>query len=111
VTKRAIAGATRAMATAMKSAMATNGNTTGSVYRCPLSSAAAAAAVGKDDKGGGGLFLYGVVVKKIGLCVFSILMFGKEAVCPDCLFVTAIYTRVQFLFEQSYLSIIFKTGK
>jgi hypothetical protein len=86
-----IAGTTRAMAPATKRAMVTDGNTTGSGYRCPLSSAAVAVAVGKDDKGGGCLFLYGVVVKKNSLCVFSILMFGKEAVCPDCLFVLAVF--------------------
>ncbi len=43
----------------------------------------AAAVVGKDDKGGGSLFSYGVVVKKILFAIFSILMSGKEAVCPD----------------------------
>jgi hypothetical protein len=78
---------TRAMAMATKRAIATNGNTLGSGYCCPSSSVAAAALVGKDDKGGGGIFLYGVVVKRIGLCIFSILMSGKEAVCPDSLFV------------------------
>jgi hypothetical protein len=82
---------TRAMATAIKRVMETNGNTTGSGYHCPSSSAVAAAAVGKDDKGGGSLFLYVVVVKKNGLCIFSILMFGKEAVCPDCLFVPVVF--------------------
>jgi hypothetical protein len=76
--------------------MATNGNTTGNNYHCPSSSvmaavAAAAAAVGKDDKGGGSLFLYGVVVKKVGLCISPILMFSKEAVCPDGLFVPAVF--------------------
>ncbi len=65
---------------ARKKAMATNGDTTGNDYHCPLSSAAVAAAVGKDSKGSCGLFLYGVVVKTIGLCVFSILIFGKEAI-------------------------------
>ncbi len=89
--KREIAGTTRAMAMVTKRAMATNGYTTGSGYRCPSSSAASAAAVGKDDTGIGGLFLYSVVVKKIGLCVFSILMFGKEASCPDGLFVPAVF--------------------
>jgi hypothetical protein len=79
------------MVTAMKRAMATKGDTTGSGYPCPLSSAAVAAVVGKDDKGSGGLFLYGVVVKKIGLCIFSIMMFGKEAVCLDCLFLPAVF--------------------
>ncbi len=79
------------IAMAMKRAMATNGNTTDSGYRCPSSSARLAAVVGKDDKGGGGIFLYGVVVKKIGLCIFSILMFGKEAVCLDGLFVSAVF--------------------
>ncbi len=67
------------MGTARKMAMATASNTTGNGYHCPLSSAAVAAAVGYDDKGGDSLFLYGVVIKKIGLCVFSILIFGKEA--------------------------------
>ncbi len=52
-----IAGTTRAMAMVRKRAMVTNGNTTGSGYRCPLSSAVVAAAVRKDDKGGGSLFL------------------------------------------------------
>jgi hypothetical protein len=51
-TKRVIAGMTRAMAMATKKVMATNGDTTGSGYHCPLSSAVAAAVVGKDDKGG-----------------------------------------------------------
>ncbi len=71
----------------------TDGDTTGNGYRSPLSSAAAVAAVavGKDDKGGDGLFLYGVAVKKIGLWVFSILMFSKEAVCLDGLFVPAVF--------------------
>ncbi len=58
---------------ATKRVMVTDGNTTGNGNHCPLSSAAAAAAVavGKDDKGRGGLFLYGVVVKKIGLCNYQ----------------------------------------
>jgi len=42
-------------------------------------------------KGSGGLFLHGVVVKKIDLCVFSILMFGREAVCPDGHFGPAVF--------------------
>jgi hypothetical protein len=58
------------MAMATKRVMATNDNTTGSGYHCPLSSAAVVAAMGKDDKGSGGLFLYGVVVKKL-VCAFS----------------------------------------
>ncbi len=82
---------TRAMATATKRAMATNDNNMGSGYHCPLSSAAVAVAVGKNYKGGSGLFLYGVVVKKIGFCFFSILMFSKEAICPDGLFVPAVF--------------------
>ncbi len=36
------------------------------------------------------------VVKKNCFCVFSILMFGEEAVCPDGLFVTAIFREVHF---------------
>jgi hypothetical protein len=60
---------TRAMVTETKRVMATNGDSMGNGYRCPLSSAvvvaAAAAAVGRDDKGGGSLFLYGMVVKKL----------------------------------------------
>jgi hypothetical protein len=89
---------TRAMAMerTTKRAMATNDNTTGNGYPCPSSSAAAAVAVGKNNKGGGGLFLYGVVVKKIGLCIFSILMFGKEAVCPDGHFVPAVFQESGF---------------
>jgi hypothetical protein len=92
------------MATATKWAMATNGNTTGSGYQCLPLSAVAAAVVGKDHKGGGGLFLYGVVVKKIGLCVFSILMFGKEAVCPDGLFVPAVFQELGFYFNSLIFS-------
>jgi hypothetical protein len=61
-----------AMASATMRLMATNGNIMGIGYCCLLSSAAAAAVVGKDDKSGGGLFLYGVMVKNIGLCIFSI---------------------------------------
>ncbi len=53
-------------------------------------------AVGKDVRGGGDQFLYGVMVKKIRLCVFSILMFGKEAVCPDGLFVPAVFRESGF---------------
>ncbi len=90
---------TRAIATATKRTMATNCNTTCNGFHCPLLSAAVAAAVGKDDKGSGGLFLYGVVVKKIGLCIFSILMFGKEAVCPDSLFVPAVFQELGFYFN------------
>jgi hypothetical protein len=37
-----------------------------------------------------------VVVKKKCFCVFSILMFGKEAVCPDGLFVPAVFREVYF---------------
>ncbi len=48
-------------------------------------------AVGKDVRGGGDQFFYGVMVKKIYFCVFSILMLGKEAVCPDGLFVPTIF--------------------
>ncbi len=29
-------------------------------------------------------------------CIFSILMFGKEAVCPDGLFVPAVFREVHF---------------
>ncbi len=55
---------------------------------------AAAAAVGEDDKGGGG---HGVWwQKKIVFCVFSILIVGKEAVCPDGLFVPAVFREVYF---------------
>jgi hypothetical protein len=53
----------RAMAIMRKRAMATKGDTTGSGYRCPSSSAVAAAAVGKDDKDD-------VVMKKM-VCAFS----------------------------------------
>ncbi len=87
---------TRAMEMATKRAMATNGNTRGSGYPCQPSSAVAAMAVGKDDKGGGSQFLYCVVVKKIGLCIFSILIFGKEVVCPDGLFVPAVFRESGF---------------
>ncbi len=65
-----IAGTTRAMAMATKRVMATNADTTGSGYHCPLSSAAAVAVVRKDDKGSDGLFVYSVVVKKM-VCAFS----------------------------------------
>ncbi len=37
-----------------------------------------------------------VVVKKKSFCVISILMFGEEAVCPDGLFVPAIFREVRF---------------
>jgi hypothetical protein len=37
-----------------------------------------------------------VVVKKNCFCVFSILMFGEEAVCPDGLFVPAVFEEVHF---------------
>jgi hypothetical protein len=57
------------------------------------SSVVAAAGVGEDAKGGGG---HGVVVKKNCFCVFSILMFGEEAVCPDGLFVPAVFWEVCF---------------
>ncbi len=63
---------------------------------------AAAAAVGKDNKGGGGR---GVVVKKNCWSIFSILMFGREALCPDGLFVPAVFQELGFyvlFFEQSY---------
>jgi hypothetical protein len=81
---------TRVMAKAIKRAMATNGNTTENGYPCPLSSAAAAAAVGKDDKSGGGLFFM-VWWRKKWFVRFLNLMFGKEAVCPDGLFVPAVF--------------------
>jgi hypothetical protein len=59
-----MARTTRAMAIATKRVMATDSETMGNGYCCPLSSVAvAAAAVGKDNKCGSGLFLYGVVVK------------------------------------------------
>jgi hypothetical protein len=86
------------MATAAKSVMATDSNTMGNCYHCPLSSAAAAA-VEKDDKGRGSLFLYGVVLKKNGLCVSSISMIGKEAVCPDGLFLRAIFRETGIYFN------------
>ncbi len=37
-----------------------------------------------------------MVVKKNCFCIFSILMFGKEAVCPDGLFVPAIFRESDF---------------
>ncbi len=37
-----------------------------------------------------------MVVKKNCFCVFSILMFGKEAVYPDGLFVPAVFREVPF---------------
>ncbi len=49
--------------------------------------------MGKDDKGGSG---HGVVVKKFSWGIFSFLMFGKEAVCPDCLFVPAVFQEPGF---------------
>ncbi len=51
------------------------------------------AAVGNDDKGGGG---NGVVVKKNSLSIFSCLMFGREAICPDGLFVSALFQESDF---------------
>jgi hypothetical protein len=61
-----------------------------------MTKAAAAAAVGKDVRGSGDLFLYGVVVKKISLCVFSILMLCKKAICPNGLFVPTIFQGLGF---------------
>jgi hypothetical protein len=81
-----MARTTRAIATATKRAMVTNSDTTGNGYHCLSSSAVVGVAVGKDDKGSGGLFLYGVVVKRNGLCIFSIMIFGKKAICLDGLF-------------------------
>jgi hypothetical protein len=52
------------------------------------SSVVAAAVVGKDDKGSGG---HGVVMKKNCWSVFSTLMFGREAVYLDGLFVPAVF--------------------
>jgi hypothetical protein len=84
---------------------------TANVFLPAVAVAAAAATVGKDDKGGcgravgkdvrggGDLFFYGVVVKKNCFCVFSILMLGKEAVCPDGLFVPAIFQESDFYFN------------
>ncbi len=83
------------MATATKRALATNGDTTGSGYSCPSSSVAAAMAVRKDDKVGSGLFVW-CRDEKIGLCIFSISMFGKEAVCLDGHFVPAIFQELGF---------------
>jgi hypothetical protein len=80
-----------------KRAMATDGDKMGSGYHCPFSSAVAAAAVGKDDKGSVGQFLHGVLAKKNCLCIFSILMFGKEAVCLDSLFCSLHIPRDEFL--------------
>jgi hypothetical protein len=37
-----------------------------------------------------------VVVKKKCFCVFSILIVGKEAVCPDGLFVPAVFRESDF---------------
>jgi hypothetical protein len=74
-----------------KRAMATNSDTTGNGYHCLSSSVVVAVAMGKDDKGSGGLFLYGVVVKRNGLCIFSIMMFGKKAICLDGLFFPAVF--------------------
>jgi hypothetical protein len=37
-----------------------------------------------------------VVVKKNCFCVFSILIVGKEAVCPDGLFVPAVFRESDF---------------
>ncbi len=43
-------------------------------------------------------------------CVFSILMFGKEAVCPDGLFVPAVFKEVHFylnsLREKLYVTVL-----
>jgi hypothetical protein len=61
-----------------------------------MTKAAAAAAVGKDVRGSGNLILYGVVVKRISLCIFSILIFGEEAVCLDGVFVPAIFQESGF---------------
>jgi hypothetical protein len=91
-----MAKTTRSMATAIKRAMVVDGKTTSNGHPCPLSSTTMVVAVGKGDKGGGGLFLNVVVVKKTSLCIFSILMFGKEAVCQDGLFVPAIFQESGF---------------
>ena len=37
-----------------------------------------------------------MVVKKNCFCVFSILMFGKEAICPDGLFVPTVFQESDF---------------
>jgi hypothetical protein len=47
-----------------------------------------------------------VVVKKNCFCVFSILMFGEEAVCPDGLFVPVVFREVRF-YLNSHITIPF----
>jgi hypothetical protein len=88
---------TRAMATATKRAMATNGENTGNGYRCLWSSAAAVAAVRMDDKGSGSLFLYGVVIKKWFVCFlnFDVWQGGCLSGRPFC---SRRILRVGFLF-------------
>ncbi len=63
---------------------------------------AAAAAVGKDNKGCGD---HGVVVKIYFLSVFSILMFGREAICLDGLFVPAVFQESGFYLNSLILFI------
>ncbi len=54
---------------------------------------AVAAVVGKANKGGG---VHGVVMKKNSWSVFSILMFSREAVCLDGLFVPVVFQESGF---------------
>jgi hypothetical protein len=70
-----------------------------------MTKAAAAAAAGKNVRGSGDLFLYSVVAKKNSLCIFSILMFGKEAVCPDSLFVPAVFRELGFYLNSFFFQI------
>jgi hypothetical protein len=48
-----------------------------------------------------------VVVKKNSLCVFSILMFGEEAVCSDGLFVSAIFRESGFYLNSLTFAVFF----
>jgi hypothetical protein len=57
------------------------------------SSVVGAAVVGVDDKGGGS---HGVWWWIFFFCVFSILIVGEEAVCPDDLFVPAVFRELDF---------------
>jgi hypothetical protein len=61
-----------------------------------VSSAVAEVAVGKDDKGGGG---YGVVGEKKILSIFSFLMFSREAICLDGLFIHTVFLESGFYFN------------
>ena len=90
----------------------------GETQRRPNSCAAEAAADnGSGGQRGGGIWCdiimtEGCVVKKIGSCVFSILMFAKEAVCPDGRIIPAVFRVSNFYFYSLIMTdfLFFLTG-